>query len=315
MSKTRIVFAGTPLFAVPIMEALIAGRTNEITAIITQPDKPAGRKQIITPPPVKVAALKHQLPVWQPDRIADISSLIKGQKTDLIVVVAYAQIIPADILSLPRYGCINIHGSLLPRYRGAACVQAALLNGDPSTGITFIKMDAGLDTGDIIAQKIIDISDDDTAGTLSEKLSQLAAKNINAVISGYISGELISRPQESEGVSYYKQLSKKDGTINWSDKSELIERHVRAMNPWPAAASKIQINGNLQSLRILETKKIMEPATHHKIGKLFNYNGELAIQCGAGALILKKIQIEGKKEITGQQFLSGYSHLVGAILQ
>ncbi|MDP3043507.1 MAG: methionyl-tRNA formyltransferase, partial [bacterium] len=247
MSHTKIktIFIGTSDFGIPALRALAKDKQFEIIAVITQPDKPTGRKQILTPPPIKAEAEKYQIPIFQPEQIKNLQTEISAQgecasgaknlKSDIIIVAAYAQIIPEEILNLPKYGCINIHGSLLPKYRGAACVQAAILNGDGQTGVTIMKMDKGLDTGPILWQDKINIESRDTAGALYEKLSRLGAKILPIVIKKYIAGVIKPIAQDNARASYVKRLKKQDGLIDWAKSAVEIERFIRAMAPWPSA--------------------------------------------------------------------------------
>ncbi len=313
--KIRCVFIGTPSFAVPPLRALINDEQFDIMAIVTQPDKKVGRKQVITPPPVKVEAEKYNIPVYQPEKIGDLTFKIKELRPDLIVVVAYAQIIPENILNIPKYGVINIHGSLLPKYRGASCVQAAILNGDAETGVTIMKMDKGLDTGPILAQSPINISSDDTAGSLYEKLSELGAKTLPSCLKKYIAGEIKPRPQDDSRSGYVGLLKKQDGKIDWRKPAIEIERFIRAMTPWPSAFASLKIKNNYINIKIIRVEYEPLKRNKHKIGELFLRNGGLAVQCYKDALIIKRLQLEGKKEMTAEEFLRGYKNLVGSILK
>ncbi len=323
--KIRCVFIGTPSFSIPPLYALINDERFDIIAIVTQPDKKAGRKQIITPPPVKIEAEKYNIPIYQPEKIKDLRLKIEELKPDLIVVVAYAQIIPESILSIPKHGVINIHGSLLPKYRGASCIQAAILNGDAETGVTIMKMDKGLDTGPVLTQSSIDILPDDTAGSLYEKLSELGAKILSPCLKKYIAGEIEPRPQDDSLSSYAGLLKKQDGKINWRKSAIEVERFIRAMAPWPSAftiAPLIKGVGGLKAdgknnriLKILEVNYNILKINNYKTGELFLHDENLAVQCGQDALIIKKLQLEGKKEMTAEEFLRGYKNLIGSILK
>ncbi len=321
MSHTKIktIFIGASGFGIPAFRELLKDKQFEIIAVITQPDKPAGRKQILTPPPIKIEAEKHQIPVFQPERIADLQSKIANLKSKIAVVIAYAQIIPQEILNIPECGFINVHGSLLPKYRGAACVQAAILNGDKQTGVTIMKMDKGLDTGPILWQDKINIGSRDTAGALHEKLSLLGAKILPVVIKKYIAGEIKPIPQNNAKASYVKRLKKQDGLIDWAKPAVEIERFIRAMAPWPSAytitKNKKQKTKNSLMLKLLESEHKISQINEYKIGEVFLHNGNIAVQCGKGALIIKKLQLEGKKEMTSEEFLRGYKWIVGSVLK
>ncbi len=321
-SKIKTIFIGTPDFGIPALHALIKDKQFDVKAVITQEDKKVGRKQTITPPPIKVEARKHKIPVWQPKQILNIRYQILD--IDLIVIIAYAQLIPKEILNIPRYGCINVHGSLLPKYRGAACVQAAILNGDKKTGVTIIKIDEGFDTGPILSQKAIIIKPTDTAGTLSHKLSIIGAELLIPTLKKYIAGKIKPQPQNNEKASYIKKLKKQDGHINWAKSAQITERFIQAMIPWPSAYAKIKNKKHLSAqagkikndliLKIIEVEHKPVKINKHKTGELFLYDKKLAVQCGQDALVIKKVQLEGKKEITAEEFIHGHKNLINTIL-
>jgi methionyl-tRNA formyltransferase len=297
-NKIRIIFIGTADFGILSLSALIKDKQFDVAAVITQPDKKVGRKQIISPSPIKAEAKKHKIPVWQPKQISNFQFPIPD--IDLIIVIAYAQLIPKTILSMPKYGCLNVHGSLLPKYRGAACIQAAILNNDQKTGVTIIKMDKGLDTGPILAQKTINIELTDIAGTLYKKLSFLAADLLIPTLRQYIDGKIKPEPQNEKQASFVRKLNKEDGHIDWSKSAKEIERFIRAMTPWPSAFSKIR-NEKLEMknyilFKILEVEHKPISINQFKIGELFLYNKNLAVQSKKNALIIKKLQLAGKKE-------------------
>jgi len=317
-NKIRIIFIGTADFGIPSLSALIKDKQFDVAAVITQPDKKVSRKQIITPPPIKVEALKLNLLVIQPIKIDQAFEQIKKLQPDFIIVIAYAQLIPKTILSMPKYSCLNVHGSLLPKYRGAACVQAAILNDDKKTGVTIIKMDKGLDTGSMLAQKAINIASSDTAGTLYKKLSLLAVELLIPTLKQYITGKIKPEPQNEKQASFVRKLVKEDGHIDWSKSAKEIERFIRAMTPWPSAFSKIR-NEKLEMknyilFKILEVEHKTISINQFKIGELFLYNKNLAVQSGEKALIIKKLQLAGKKEMNSKEFINGYSDLIGVTL-
>ncbi|MEI6597376.1 MAG: methionyl-tRNA formyltransferase, partial [bacterium] len=284
--KTKIIFIGTAEFGLPAFLALIKDGNFEIILVITQPDKPIGRKQVVTSSPIKIAAEKNNITILQPEHIIDIKEKISLLAPDLIIVVAYAQLIPEEILNLPKYGCLNLHASLLPKYRGAAIIQAAILNGDKQTGLTVIKMDKGLDTGPILEQTVIDINDEDTAGTLYDKLSKVSSDFIIGTIKKYLSGKIIPKTQSSDQTSYAKVLTKSDGLINWSKPAEHLEKFIRAMNPWPVAWTW----QDGKQIKIISTQKKIIEINSYKPGKTFKYNNGLAVQCGRDALIITNLQ-------------------------
>lgn len=312
-NKLKIIFIGTPEFGVPAFKKIAADNNFNIIATITQPDKKVGRKQVLTPPPIKIAAQKNNINVFQPEKIKNFIKDIEELQPDLIIVIAYAQIIPEEILSIPKFGCINVHGSLLPKYRGASCIQAAILNGDKETGITIMKMDKGLDTGPIIAQKNILISEKDTAGSLYDKLADLTPNFLVKTISEYINKKILPQKQDDKYASYVKILKKTDGKINWSKSAGEIERLVRAMHPWPSAYS--YLNNQKQIIKIIGTDSHVLNINRYEPGFLFTDGKQLMAKCGQGALVLNKLQIEGKKEISGKEFINGYKNLINRVLQ
>lgn len=251
-NKIRIIFIGTPKFALPSLEALINDEQFDIIAVIAQPDKKVGRKQIVTSPVIKVLAEKNNIPVLQPQKISSSPwrDEILKLRPDIIVVAAYAQIIPRSILDIPAFGCINVHGSLLPRWRGASCIQAAIMNGDKKTGVTIIKMDAGLDTGPILAQTAVDILPTDTADSLYGKLAKLGAEMLIPTLKDYIAGKITPQPQDNSLPSYAGMLKKEDGKIDWLKTAVEIERFVRAMNPWPNAFASLKIKNKISKIKM-----------------------------------------------------------------
>lgn len=310
INKTKIIFIGTAEFGLPAFEALIKDNDFEIVLAITQPDKPIGRKQIITSSPIKIAAEKKNITVLQPEHIIDIKEKISLLKSDLIVVAAYAQLIPEEILNLPKYGCLNLHASLLPKYRGAAIIQAAILNGDKQTGLTVIKMDKELDTGPILAQTAIGINDEDTAGILYDKLSKASPDFLIETIKKYLAGKITPQAQDDGQSSYVKALTKSHGLINWSKPAWHLEKFIRAMNLWPMAWTW----WDGKQVKIISAQKQTIEINSYKPGKTFKYNSGLAVQCGRDALIITSLQLEGKNALTSEEFLRGHKDFIGNIL-
>lgn len=298
------------MFGLPTFNALAKNSDFEIVLAVTQPDKPAGRKQIIASSPIKIAAEKNNIAVLQPEHIIDIREKIAMLKPDLIVVAAYAQIIPEAILNMPKCGCVNLHASLLPKYRGSAIIQAAILNGDEKTGLTIIKMDKKLDTGQILSQIAIDISDEDTAGTLYDKLSNASADFTVETIKKYIDNKIEPKPQNDSQANFIKTLSKADGLINWTKPADELEKFIRAMNPWPMAWTW----RNGKQVKIISAQKNAIEINSYKPGKTFKYNNGLAVQCGQNALIIKNIQLEGKNALSSDEFLRGHKDFIGSVL-
>ncbi|MFA6171851.1 MAG: methionyl-tRNA formyltransferase [Patescibacteria group bacterium] len=302
----KTVFAGTPDFAAPFLKALFQADNFEVAAVITQPDKPAGRRRELKKPPVKILAEELGLPVYQPEKISGASHLIRG--IDLLVVAAYGQIIPKELLLLPKYGCVNVHASLLPKYRGASPIQAAILNGDSETGITIMKMGAGLDTGPILGQNIVSIEAAETTGTLFSKLVSAGLDVFVPILEKYVRGEIMPEAQDDRRASYVRTLKKSDGQIDWKKSAVDIERMVRAYSPWPGAFTKAdgkKFKISAAEIGILEPKNLMIP------GEIFLINGRLGVKCGQGALVISKIQPEGKKEMAAEEFVNGHRWVTG----
>lgn len=330
MSQTiKTIFIGTPDFGAPSLHNLINDKTFDIVSVITQPDKKIGRKQELTAPVIKQIALKNNLPVLQPNKIADITDQIKQLSPDLIIVIAYAQIIPKKILDIPKYGTINVHGSLLPKYRGASCIQAAILNGDKETGVTIMKMDENLDTGPILLKSKILIDNTDTAETLFEKLSELGASILIPAIKDHINNKLQAIPQDNAKSSYVGMLKKSDGRIDWSKSAIEVERFIRAMHSWPGAFSYItqHITHNTQhatcnmkqidnlTVKIIKTASSPISINKYESGTIFVENNNLYVQCKIDSLQILNLQISGKKIMTAQEFINGHSKYIGQILQ
>lgn len=310
MSQIRTIFIGTPEFALPALKVLARDNDFLIKAVITQPDMPAGRNLTPTPPPVKELALKYKLEVWQPQAITQVLDQLRELEPDVIVVAAYAQIIPEAILNLPKYGCINIHPSLLPKYRGASPVQATILNGDKETGVTIMLMDKTFDTGPILSQEILPVDSHETTISLLDKTAELGAKLLAPTIKKYIKGKIKPIAQDSSKFTYVRMFTKQDGLIDWTKTATEVERLIRALGHWPTAWTWIKG----KQLKIIEVKPEPLDFNTYKPGKTFIFNNCLAVQCGADALIIKRLKLEGKNEISGEDFVRGYKDLLGAIL-
>jgi methionyl-tRNA formyltransferase len=294
---------GSPDFAVPALDALAA--RYPVVGVVTQPDRPAGRGGTLHPPAVKVAALRLGIPVIQPEKLRQPEAMdqLQAWAPDVIVVAAFGQILRPAVLDLPHFGCINIHGSLLPRGRGAAPIQAAILEGDKETGITIMKMDPGVDTGPILSQRAIPIAPDDTGGSLFEKMSVLGAELLMETLPSYLSGELIPQPQPEARATYAPMLKKEDGILDFSQPAIALERRVRAMNPWPGAFFEWQ--GQPLKVHKAHTAFVftymIQPAGTRTI-----YADLPAIYGGDNTmLVLDEVQPAGKKSMPGKAFLSG----------
>lgn len=305
--KRRIIFMGTPEFAVPGLTRLIESSDFEIVGIFTQPDKPVGRKQILTPPPIKKLASAHNLKIFQPEKIKTEVETIRNLSPDLIVVIAYGKIIPQAILDLPTFACLNVHASLLPKYRGAACLNAPILNGDQETGVTIMKMEAGLDTGPILRQAKIKLDGSETLEMVHDKLSNLGAELLIPTIYDYLARKITPQIQDDSQASYIKILNKEDGKIDWTRPALEIERMVRAYNPWPGTYT----TSGGKIIKIISVGHEALKINDHKIGQSFINNGRLAIQCGQDSLLILKLQLEGGRVLSVEEFLRGHKLFSG----
>ncbi len=295
----RIVFSGTPLFAVPSLKALLQSG-EEIVAVVTQADKKRGRDRIPSPPPVKEFAIHSEIKVLQPTNMKDPAFLneLSFMKPDIIVVVAYGKILPLPILKLPHLGCINVHASLLPKYRGAAPIQWALINGEKKTGVTTMLMDEGLDTGNILLQEETEIADEDNAGTLSQRLSEMGASLLMKTIKGIKGGSLKPVPQGGTP-SYAPPLKKEDGRIDWSRSATEIFNFVRGMYPWPCAYCYFN-NERIKITRVTVFEGSGVPRRVEKASK-----DKLIVGTGKGLISILELQPEGKKSMPAAAFLQG----------
>lgn len=309
----RIIFMGTPDFSVPTLEALVASE-HEVAAVVTQPDKPKGRGKEIHMSPVKECALKHNIPVYQPVRARDEAFVeeMRTLKPDVMVVIAFGQILPKSLLDLPKYGCVNIHASLLPKYRGAAPIQWAVINGDEETGITTMMMDVEMDTGDMLEKTVVKLNPDETGGSLFDRLSLLGGDLILSTLSKLEKGEITPQPQDHAQATYVKKISKSMGDIDWTMDAVSIERLVRGLNPWPSAFTRW--NGKM--LKIWEAKVLPDPETKAPCGSVIRASDEgLKIQTGNGVLCVTSLQLEGKKRMDTAAFLRGYQVESGFIME
>ena len=304
--KIRVIFMGTPEFARPGLSRLLTAPEFEIVGVFTQPDKPVGRRQILTPPPIKELANKHKLVIFQPEKIRPEITAIKNLKPDLIAVIAYGKIIPQEILDIPIFGCINVHASLLPKYRGAACLNAPILNGDTETGVTIIKMEAGLDTGPILRQAKIKLNGLETLKEVHNQLSELGAKLLVPTLLDFIGGKIKPQAQDDSQASYIKTLKKEDGHIDFQKSAAQIERMIRAYNPWPGTYTAI--DGEI--LKIIAVEPEIAKISKTKPGQLFLDGARLLIQCGQDALVILKLQLAGKKIMNAGEFINGYKNLI-----
>lgn len=288
---------GSPDFALPSLRALASH--YDVVGVITQPDKPSGRGRELKSPPVKILAQELNIPIIQPEKLRDTTQL-EIWKPDLIVVAAFGQILKKNILDFPKYGCLNVHASLLPRWRGAAPINAAILAGDEETGVTIMKMDVGLDTGDMLTKKSTRLKSDDTAGSVFQTLSSLGAELLLETIPDYINGKIIPQPQNNELATYAPMLKKEDGKLNFNQSVVELERRIRAMNPWPSAW--FEWDGNL--LKVMKAYTISQKKDVEN-GSRLTVNERPAVCCSDGILVLEEVQPAGKKIMSGKSFLLG----------
>lgn len=307
----RIIFMGTPDFAVGTLEALVnAG--HEVVLAVTQPDKPQGRKQILIAPPVKQTAEKLGIPVYQPKRVREPEALalLRGYEPELIVVAAFGQILPKELLDMPTYGCINVHASLLPKYRGAAPIQWAILNGDAVTGVTIMRMDVGLDTGDMIAKAEVAITPADTGGSLFDRLAETGAKLCVETIPSIVDGTAVYTPQDEQAATKVGQISKKDGLIDFTRSAAAIECQIRGLNPWPSAYTSLAGKTlKIWSAQVSDRQTEAQPGTVVLVEK-----DRFGVQTGDGVLICTEVQLEGKKRMSAADFLRGNALTTGSRL-
>lgn len=314
----KIVFMGTPAFAVPSLEMLIA-EGYSIAAVVTQPDRPQGRKKVLTPTPVKEAALRHGIPVLQPQRLRNPEAVaeLAQYKPDLIVTAAYGQILPKSVLDMPSLGCLNVHGSLLPAYRGGAPIQRSIINGESVTGITLMYMAEGLDTGDMIAKAEVPIEDDDTAGTMFDKLSQAGAKLLQQELPRLVKGKVDAESQDEAKATYAPNLKRDDEKIDWSRGSREIYNQIRGLVPysggftlWNGEVFKVWAAANPSS-----TPGASKDALYAQPGTVLELHEQgIVVKTGDGTLTLLTVQPSGKKAMDAAQFVRGTSLTVGTVL-
>ncbi|MCK4744869.1 methionyl-tRNA formyltransferase [Candidatus Parcubacteria bacterium] len=301
VKNAKIIFIGSSEFAVPILRELL-NRDLRIEAVITQPDRPVGRKKILTATPIKKLAQERRLTVLQPLKIARIKNKIKKLSPDLIITASYGQIIPQEILDIPKHKCLNVHPSLLPKYRGSSPIQSAILNGDKQTGVSIMIMDAKMDHGDIIAKKRLKIIDQNYA-RLHDELFELGADLLVKILPNYLAGNIKAKPQNHKKAVFTKILRRADGQIDWRKKAIEIERQVRAFYPWPGSWSFL--SGN-KKLKIIQVSLLKTAGANKNAGEIFlTEDKKMGVFCGYGSLILEKVQLEGKKEMNGEEFIRG----------
>ena len=300
----RIVFIGTGEIGAPTLRTLLNAE-HEVAAVVTQPDKPVGRGQRIEPPPIKKEIATTGIPILQPPRIKDPQAIeeVRRLTPDVIVVAAYGQILPREVLEIPRLACLNLHASLLPRWRGAAPIQAAIAAGDSETGITVMYMAEGLDTGDILLQRSVEILPNDTGGSLHDRLAQVAPEALLESLQLVAAANAPRIPQDNAFATYAPKLKREHGQIDWSESAEAIERKVRAYNPWPGAFMKV----DGQNLKVFSASVV---DLNGEPGEILRSDKDLIIAAGKGALSLTEVQLEGKRRMTAAKFLRGHGALL-----
>ncbi|MGE9271171.1 MAG: methionyl-tRNA formyltransferase [Verrucomicrobiales bacterium] len=305
MDAKRIVFLGTGDIAIPSLEWLIESG-NQPVALVTQPDRPAGRRREMKPPKIKSLAMAHGIKVLQPERVRDAAALesLRLLEPDLIVVMAYGQILPVALIELPKLGCVNLHASLLPRYRGAACIQAAIDAGDPVTGVTLMHVVKALDAGDVIGMKETPIEASDTAGILHDRLAFVAVEVLKDGLPGLLSGRAPRQPQSELGqMSHVSKLDRDDGKIDWSWSARRLERRLRAFDPWPGCWATFGGDGAPKRLKIFPFVTVTE--CKGEPGELLERDGELCVVCGEAGLILADVQPDGSRRMAAGDWWRG----------
>ncbi len=299
---------GTPDFAVPSLKRLMAD--HDVIGVVTQPDRPVGRKQVLQPPPVKQVAIDNNIPVFQPEKLRkrDAIDRLKAMGTpDVYIVAAFGQILPQEVLDIPAHGSINVHASLLPRWRGASPIQTAIREGDSETGVTIMQMDAGLDTGPMLAKRALPIEPDDTGASLHDKLSVVGADLLAESLSGILSGQVQPQPQDDALATLAPQIRKQEGAIDWSQDAVVIERLVRAFTPWPGTYT----TWDGKRLKVLSGSVVSGAAAP---GDVVERGGTVAIGTGDGLYAPTQLQLAGSKAVSVEDFVNGYGDFIGATL-
>jgi methionyl-tRNA formyltransferase len=306
----RILFIGTGDIGLPALRWLLSSPDHDVVAVVTQPDKPAGRKLALTPPAPKVLAQQHGVPVLQPEKLRDAVEALRALQADVAVVVAYGQILTRAVLDAPRLGCLNIHASLLPRHRGASPIQAAIREGDAETGVTIMFMDEGLDTGDILLTVATPILDSDTGGSLHDRLAQMAPGALEDALHRLASGHAPRTPQDNRLATYAGKLNRLHGVIDWTQSADTLARTVRAYQPWPGTHTHL---ANTQ-LKVHRAAARNDVTSCPVAGTVLASSGGLLVACGTGALEIHELQLEGGKRLAVQDFLRGHPVDPGTLL-
>ncbi len=315
MTPLRVIFMGSAGLACASLQALVDAGFCDVIAVVTQPDKRQGREMKSLPTPVGELSAALGIETHKPDRARDVAFIetIRLLNPDLVVVVAYGQILPQALLDIPRHGCLNVHTSILPKYRGAAPIQWAIVEGEPETGVTIMKMDAGLDTGDVVSESRTPISAGDNGQTLHDRLAVMGAELLVNTIPGYVAGTIVPRPQPGEGFTYARKIAKKDGLIDWSRSAREIFNQVRGFTPWPGAFTHLPDVKAPKLLKVWKVEMLDRPLG--RPGEVLEADGDrLVIGCAEGALRILELQKEGSRRMSTQEFLSGAGLVPGQVL-
>jgi methionyl-tRNA formyltransferase len=313
MAKLSVVFMGTPEFACPTLQRLI-DRGDEVVAVVTQPDRPKGRGQKLVPPPVKELAERHEIQVLQPLKVraAEFVEVIEGMNPDVVVVVAFGQILPKAFLEIPRLGCINVHASLLPRYRGAAPLNWCIINGETETGVTTMLMDVGLDTGAMLLKKVTPIDPEEDTQSLHDRLSMVGAEALSETLDLLVAGNLAPESQDDSLSCYAPMLKKEDGLIDWNNKPSVIKNKVRGMSPWPGAFT--WMDGKMVKIYRVRTAEMPQGGMEAPGTVLCADREGIVVACADGVIIIDELQLEGRKRLPAGDFLAGCKTAPGTFL-
>lgn len=314
--KLRVVFMGTSELSEVVFKSLLENEYN-IVAAFTKPDKKIGRKQEVSVPNVKKLAQEHKIPVFQPTKFnSETTQNLKELKPDLVIVAAYGKIIPKDALEIPGFGFINVHVSILPKYRGPSPVQNALIAGERETGVTIMLMDQGIDTGDILTQKKISIEPDDNTEILMKKLAKLGSDLLIETVPSWIEGKIETKHQDHSQATLCQLIEREDGRIFWTETAESIHNKFRALTPWPGIYTYWKTESKIVRLKLLSIKlQKINPVEKYQEGQIFELGNDIGVQTGAGVIILKEIQKEGRNAMSAKDFVNGHKNFIGSILQ
>jgi methionyl-tRNA formyltransferase len=300
---------GTPEFAVPCLAALL--EVADVALVVTQPDKPHGRGLALAPPPVKQLALERGIEVFQPAKARDgsLRDALAARALDFALVVAYGKILPADVLAAPRLGCLNVHGSLLPRWRGAAPIQWAIVSGDKQTGVCLMQMDVGMDTGPVLERRVVEIGENETGGELFARLSQLSGQLVRASIPAFVQGALAPQMQSEVGVTHARMIEKRDGALDFSEPAQAVHDRARGFYPWPGAFTALAG----RRVKVHRTRLLASDGLHGAPGSVLSADERgIVVACAPGTLRLEELQLEGKKRMDAAAFLAGHPLAPGA---